>query len=109
MEVKRGDLIAVALSGDYGKPRPALIVQADHFAELPSVTILPLTSELRSEHLLRVTVEPNRQNGLRSPSQIMVDKLSTISRARTGKRIGHLDARTMQVVDGALAKFLALA
>ena len=109
MELKRGDLVVIALSGDYGKPRPALIVQADCFAELPSVTVLPLTSDLRDEHLLRITVEPNRQNGLHRESQVMIDKLSTIPRARTGNRIGHLDVRTMRIVDGALAKFLALA
>ena len=59
MEVRRGDLVTIALSGDYGKPRPALVVQADEFALLPSVTVLRLTSELHDWPLLRVTVGPS--------------------------------------------------
>jgi mRNA interferase MazF len=109
MEVKRGDFVTIALSGDYGKPRPALVVQADHFAALPSLTVLPLTSDLRDEHLLRITIEPTGQNGLNRPSQVMIDKITTIPRARAGKQIGVVAPRTMQVIEGALARFLALA
>ena len=63
----RGDLVTVAFSGDYGKPRPALIVQAEHFAELPSITVLPLTSEIHDEHLIRITVQATRQTGSNFP------------------------------------------
>jgi mRNA interferase MazF len=63
--VRRGDLVTVATSGDYGKPRPALIVEADAYAEHPSITVLPLTSELYDMPLLRVTVEPGENTGLR--------------------------------------------
>ena len=59
----RGDLVTVVTSGDYGKPRPALIVQADAYAEHPSITVLPLTSELHDVPLLRVTVEPGKDTG----------------------------------------------
>jgi mRNA interferase MazF len=69
--VRRGDLVTVAVSGDYGKPRPAPIVQADVYAEHPSVTVLPLTSELIDAPLLRVTVEPGASTGLRLRSQVM--------------------------------------
>jgi mRNA interferase MazF len=109
MEMKRGDLVAIALAGDYGKPRPALVVQANYFVELPSVTVLPLTSELHDEHLLRIPVQPTKENGLRQPSQIMIDKISTVSRARVGKPIGRVDIDTMRIVDGAVARFLVLA
>lgn len=105
----RGDLVAVALSGDCGKPWPALVVQADHFAALPSITVLPLTSEIHSEHLIRITVQPTQQTGLKSASQVMVDKISTVSRAKIGERIGELDSATMLQVDAALAAFLGLA
>ncbi|HEX5327365.1 MAG TPA: type II toxin-antitoxin system PemK/MazF family toxin [Acetobacteraceae bacterium] len=108
MEVRRGELIAVAFSGDYGKPRPALVVQADAFGALPSVTVLPLTSELHDEHLVRITVEPTSRNGLRRASQIMVDKVSTVSRSRIGARIGRADAATMEAVGHALAGYLGL-
>ena len=108
MEVRRGELIAVAFYGDYGKPRPALVVQADPFAALPSVTVLPLTSELHDEYLLRITVQPTQHNGLQRPSQIMVDKISTVPRTRIGARIGEVDGATMRAVGNALTGFLAL-
>ena len=69
--IKRGDLVTVALLGDYGKPRPALVIPSDLFAEHPSVTVLPVTSELRDTPLFRIPVEPSAENNLRSPSQVM--------------------------------------
>lgn len=108
MEVTRGELLTVAFSGDCGKPRPALVVQADPFAALPSVTVLPLTGELHGEHLLRITVQPTRQNGLQRPSQIMVDKVSTVPRTRIGMRIGEVDGATLAAVGTRLAVFLGL-
>ena len=56
--MKRGDLVTVSLPGSYGKPRPALIIQSDLFDEHPSVTVLPITSELRDAPLFRITIEP---------------------------------------------------
>jgi mRNA interferase MazF len=106
--VRRGDLVTVATSGDYGKPRPALIVQADAYAEHPSITVLPLTSELYDMPLLRVTVEPGENTGLRLRSQVMVDKATTIPRAKAGSRIGRLDETTLANVDQALAAFLGV-
>jgi mRNA interferase MazF len=106
--VRRGDLVTVAVSGDYGKPRPALIVQADVYAEHPSVTVLPLTSELVDAPLFRVSVEPGESTGLRLRSQVMVDKTTTIPRAKIGTRIGQLDRATLNRVSQALAAFLDL-
>jgi mRNA interferase MazF len=106
--VRRGDLVTVAVSGDYGKPRPALIVQADLYAGHPSVTVLPLTSELIDAPLLRVSVEPGAGTGLRLRSQVMVDKATTIPRAKVGIRIGQLDRATLNRVSQALAAFLDL-
>ncbi len=106
--MSRGDLIAVVLAGDYGKPRPALVVQADAFAGLPALSVLPLTSTVHDETLLRVTVSPNAENGLRAVSQVMVDKASTVGRGRTGGRMGRLDATTLRTVDAALARFPGL-
>lgn len=105
----RGDLVTVALQGDQGKPRPALVVQADHFGDLASVTVLPITSTLVEAPLLRVTVEPSEANGLARRSQIMVDKPQTPSRNRLGPVIGRLDDATMVTVNRALAVFLGLA
>lgn len=101
-------MVTVAVSGDYGKPRPALIVQADAYAEHPSITVLPLTSELIEAPLLRVTVEPGSSTGLRVRSQVMVDKATTVPRAKVGNRIGQLDERALSRVSEALAGFLGL-
>ena len=72
--MKRGDLVTVAVSGNYGKPRPALVVQADAFDLHPSVIVLPLTSEIHDAPLFRVTVGAGKESGLRARSQIMEDK-----------------------------------
>ena len=107
--MKRGDLVTVALQGDYGKPRPALIVQADQFAELASVVILPITSTIVEAPLLRLTVEPSPDNGLRTPSQIMMDKPMTVKTDKVGTSFGHLDDTTMVSVSRSLAFLLGLA
>lgn len=106
--MKRGDLVPVVLAGSYGKPRPALVVQSDLFGLLPSVTILPVTSELRPVETFRISVKPTAKNGLRVPSQVMVDKAHTIPREKAGDSFGSLEPRTMQAVERALAVFLGL-
>ena len=106
--MRRGELVTIAVAGDYGKPRPALVVQADAFSDLGSVTVLRLTSEIHAEHLVRVSVPPTPENGLRAPSQIMIDKAVTIPRGRAGPVIGHLDKALMRTVGKALAAFLGL-
>jgi len=107
--VKRGDLVTVALQGDYGKPRPALVVQADRFAEVGSIVILPITSTLVDAPLLRLPVEPSSGNGLRAPSQIMLDKPMTVKADKIGPSFGQLDDATMVSVNRLLALFLGLA
>jgi mRNA interferase MazF len=106
--MKRGDLVTVAVSGDYGKPRPALVVQADAFDLHPSVIVLPLTSELYDAPLFRVAVGVSKETGLRAASQIMVDKATTVPRGKIGPRIGRVSAITMHAVDDALRGFLDL-
>jgi mRNA interferase MazF len=106
--MRRGDLVTVAVSGDFGKPRPALVVQADAFDLHPSVTVLPLTSELHDAPLFRVTVAANAHTGLRKQSQVMVDKATTVPRAKLGSRIGVVDSATMRAVSLALRGFLEL-
>src|SRR5438094_6705853 len=104
--MKRGDIVTVALPGAYGKPRPALVIQSDLFDEHPSVTILPVTSEIRDTPLFRITVDSTADNGLAKTSQAMVDKTQTVPREKIGARIGHLDESTMFSVNRALALFL---
>jgi len=107
--MRRGDLIAIALQGDYGKPRPALVIQTDLFGEHSSVTILPVTGELREAPLFRITVKPGDGNGLRKPSQVMVDKSQTVPREKIGETFGRLDDDDMLAVNRALAVFLGFA
>ncbi len=107
--MRRGDLVTIALQGDYGKLRPALVIQSDLFAEHPSVTVLPVTSQLRDTPLFRIAVEPAPRNGLRNPSQVMVDKAQTLPREKIGAAFGRLDERAMLAVNQALAVFLGIA
>ncbi len=107
--MRRGDVVTVALSGDYGKPRPALVIQSDLFDRHPSVTILPITSELPATPLFRVTLEPGYENGLGRRSQVMVDKAQTVPRAKIGRVVGAVDDDAMLAVNRALALFLGFA
>ena len=107
--MNRGDLVAVAIPGDYGKPRPALVVQSDLFNEThASITVLPVTSTIVDTPLFRVTVEPSRENGLRTISQIMVDKVTTVRRQRLGQTIGPLEDEAMVRVSRALALWFGI-
>jgi mRNA interferase MazF len=106
--MKRGDLVTIAISGGYGKPRPALVVQADIFAILPSVTLLQLTSDVHEEHLVRITVQPSAGNGLRKPSQVMIDRAITVPRTKVGPVFGRLEDAGMLAVSRALASFLGV-
>ena len=106
--MKRGDLVTIALQGDYGKPRPALVIQSDLFSEHPSVVILPVTSELRDTPLFRVTIAPNEVNGLSRPSDVMVDKVQTVARDKIGSVFGRLSQEEMLSVNRMLAVFIGV-
>jgi len=108
--MRRGDIVAVAVSGDYGKPRPAVVVQSDALPEeYPSVIICQMTSYLEEAAAFRVTVEPDPDNGLRTRSQIMSDKPVSIRRERIGQGIGRLAATDMARLNTALAFVMGLA
>jgi mRNA interferase MazF len=108
--MRRGDLVTVAAAGDYGKPRPAVIVQTDAFpASHASVVVCQLTSDLANAPDFRVTVEPKPENGLRRTSQVMADKPVTIRRERIGQTIGRLDSQDMARLGIALAFVFGLA
>ena len=106
--MRRGDLVTVAFAGDYGKPRPALIIQDDAFDLHPSVTVLPLTSELHDAPLFRLTLDAGKSTGLKKRSQVMVDKTITVPREKIGDRIGSVDQTTLAAVGHALRVFLGL-
>ena len=107
--MSRGDLVIVAAPGDYGKPRPAVIVQSDAIPEShASVVICQMTSELAGVDF-RVTIEPEPETGLRVRSQVMADKPVAIRRERIGQPIGRLAAGDMARLNVALALVMGLA
>jgi mRNA interferase MazF len=103
----RGDVVVVSLPGDHGKSRPALVVQSDQFPELPSVTVLPITSHLVDAPLLRIRI--GSETGLERQSQIQIDKPQTPRRERIGIVIGRTSDATMVAVNRAMTVFLGLA
>jgi mRNA interferase MazF len=108
--IQRGDIVIVAMQGDYGKPRPALVVQSDLFSPLPSMTVCPITSLLREDaDLIRITIEPNDENALRWTSQIMIDKITSITKEKIDRVAGRADGTVMLRVNRALALFLGVA
>jgi len=107
--MKRGEVWTVAGASDYaGKPRPVVILQDDRFDSTASVTICPLTTSSIDAPLLRVIIQPSAQNGLRVPSHLMADKITTVARTKLGRRIGTLDPIEMAVLGRALILFLRL-
>lgn len=108
--MKRGDVATVAAAGDYGKPRPAVIVQTDAFPETHgSVVVCQMTSELSDAPDFRITVEPSDTSGVRVRSQIMADKPVTVRRERIGRTIGRLRDEDVRRLNIALAFVMGLA
>jgi|SRR6185437_2087504 len=108
--MRRGDVVTVAVTGDFGKPRPAVIVQTDALpAEHFSVIVCQITSDFSDAPDFRVSINPTEHNGLPIQSQVMADKPVTIRRERIGGRIGRLEDNDMMRVDVALAFAMGLA
>ncbi|NGP17467.1 type II toxin-antitoxin system PemK/MazF family toxin [Devosia aurantiaca] len=107
--MKRTDIVTVVLAGDLGKPRPALVLQSDLFFQSASVVVAPMTSDISDAPFARVTVHPTGANGLRKPTQIMLDKITNLRREKVGKIIGTLENDRMAQVEKALSIFLGLA
>ena len=108
--MKRGDIWTIAGGGDYtGMPRPAAIVQDDRFDATASITICTFTTDPTEAPLFRIPIEPSEKNGLRAPSKLMVDKLTTVSKERLGSRVGRLDDEDMVRLNRAILVFLGMA
>lgn len=105
----RGEIWTVAGGGYASKPRPALIIQDDRFRDVGSLTVIPLTSTLTDAPLLRIPIEPSARTGLKAPSQLMIDKMTTIPRENARQLVGHLTATELVDVERALMVFLGIA
>lgn len=107
--MKRAEIWTVSGGPDYaGKPRPALIVQDDHF-DTDSITVCPFTTDPTDAPLFRLEIESSPDNGLRETCRLMVDKLTTIPRSKLGERIGLLAGIDMLRLNRAIVVFLGLA
>ena len=104
----RGDIWTVSGGGYAGKPRPAVIVQDSRFDATSSITVCVFTTDETEAPLFRLPIEPSRQNGLHSPSQLMVDKITTVPKERLGQRIGQLDDGDVVRLNRAVMVFLGL-
>jgi mRNA interferase MazF len=108
--MKRGDIVSMVSSGDYGKPRHAVVVQSDFLTEddLDSLILCPLTSDVSNVQVFRIPVEPTPETGLHKHSHIMADKILAIKRQRVGRTIGHLDDETVLRLGRTLAFVIGL-
>lgn len=102
-------MVTVAVSGDFGKPRPAVIVQADQFEAVGTIAVLLISNTLVDAPLLRLTVPPSAENGLLRPSQVMIDKIMSVKRDKIGTTVGRLDDEVLVAISRSLAVFLGIA
>ena len=107
--MKRGDLVIVSAAGDYGKPRPAVVLQSDWLKATDSVLVALLTSVLVDAPLYRHQIEPSDANGLKATSQVMVDKIIAMPREKCGPAIGRIDETTRIALNAMLSVVIGLA
>jgi mRNA interferase MazF len=108
--VTRGEIYTAAARGSYtGKPRPIVILQDDRFDATASVTVCPFTTNPVEAPLLRLPIDPSEDNGLGQPSQLMVDKVTTVPRSSLGERLGKLRDEELLALNRSLIVFLGLA
>jgi mRNA interferase MazF len=108
--MRRGDIVTVSAPGDYGKPRPAVVIQADILnREAQSTIVALMTSHLLDAPLLRLTVSPNATNGLNKPSQVQANRLLSLPTAKVGASIGRLSEQQLAELDRLLAVAIGLA
>lgn len=106
----RGEIYTAAARGPYtGKPRPVVILQDDRFDATASVTVCPFTTHPVEAPLLRLPIEPSQDNRLEQPSQLMVDKVTTVPRSSLGERLGKLRDEELVALNRSLVVFLGLA
>jgi mRNA interferase MazF len=106
--LKRGDLITAVLPGNYGKPRPCVVVQSNRLTALDSVVLCPLTSDLETSGPTRLPIDATTATGLKVNSLVMADKVTAVPRSRCRDHVGFVDAFLMQEIDARLGLVLGL-
>lgn len=109
MDLRRGDVVIIALQGEHGKPRPAVVVQANVTLDVTrTALVLPLTSAVSEPLTQRVRVFATKENGLLAASETMLERLSTIPKSKIGKKVGHVEPEAMAEIDNSLRIWLGL-
>jgi mRNA interferase MazF len=107
--MRRGEIVIVAMRGDFGKVRPCVVVQSERYRDdFDSVIVCPFSTSIAASHILRIRVEPHPSNGLRNSSVIMTDKSAAVQMRRIRERIGAVQPETLANIDSALALLLEL-
>jgi len=108
--MRRGDIWTVSGGKDHaGKPRPAVVIQDDHFDGTDSITLCAFTTDETEAPLFRLLIQPSDRNGLRSASRLMVDKITTVPKSKLGMAIGRLDDDDVVRLNQAIIVFSGLA
>jgi mRNA interferase MazF len=108
--MRRGEVWTVSGGKDYAaKPRPVVIVQDDRFDATESITLCAFTTDPTEAPLIRLPIQPSARNGLRTPCRLMVDKITTVPKAKLGRRIGKLIDKDIVRLNRAIIVFLGLA
>jgi mRNA interferase MazF len=108
-QIKRGDVVVIAIPGEYGKPRPAVVVQIDRLtSDFDSIVVCPITTDTSQHAVARIPIRPTASNGLRENSNVMVDKIVSMPRSKASRVIGHVDDDIMLRLEAALSIVLGL-
>ena len=107
--MKRGDIVTVSAAGDYGKPRPAIVIQSDWLKATDSVLVCLMTSTLVDAPLYRLQIEPSPTNGIKVASQVMIDKIIAMPRDKCGRIIGHVDEPSLIALNHMLSVVVGIA
>lgn len=108
--MRRGEVWTAAGGGSYaGKPRPVVILQDDGFDATESITICAFTTDETDAPIFRLKIEPSEQNGLQATSRLMIDKITTVTKSKMGRRIGMLERKDILRLNEAVLVFLGLA
>lgn len=103
--MKKGDIVTIAMQGDYGKPRPAVVFQSEKLVT-DSILLIPFTTYLIEESKIRILIKPNKNNGLQKTSQTMTEKITAIKKDKVGEVIGRLEPDEVKQIEQAMLLIL---